>query len=472
MKNEFCEKIIFLLLFVLLLICIIILVLTPNISLNGEKHLKISYNDDYKEPGYKASFMGKNYHNKVILHGHVNTNKLGKYVLTYEVSNSIFTSKVKRTVQVVDMEKPSIRLIGGDTITLCPNEKYKEQGYVALDNYDNDLTDKVKVKNGKDKIIYSVFDSSLNRVKVIRDLIYEDNEKPEIVFDHDSPEYITEGSVYDESNFHASDNCDGDISKKVTVSGKVDTSKPGKYVLKYKVSDRAGNEKSVSRTVIVLNKDSYTSYGCGIKGAIFLTFDDGPSSDTTNEILNILEDENVKATFFVTNSGPDSLIKREYDEGHAIGIHTASHKYNEVYASVDNYFNDLDIVFKRIERITGKQTKIIRFPGGSSNTVSAKYSPGIMTELTKEVINKGYKYYDWNVDSEDAGKCAGDTASCVYENVVSHLSTSKCNMVLMHDTKSTTAMALKDIISYGKSNGYSFYKINDNIPMVKQRVNN
>ncbi len=472
MKYEFVKKLILFLLFILFLVCIIILVFTPNISLNDDKYLKVSYNDDYKEPGYKASFMGKDYHNRVIVSGHVNTKKLGEYVLTYKVSNSIFTSKVKRTIEVIDTEKPSIRLTGGDVITICPNEKYKEKGYVALDNYDHDLTDKVKIETFKDKIIYSVSDSSLNKTKVVRDLIYEDKKKPEIVFDHSSPEYVMEGSTYNSNVFYANDNCDGDVSKKVIVNGNVDTSKPGKYTLKYKVSDNAGNEDVVTRTVIVQNKDLYTPYGCGIKAGIFLTFDDGPSNGTTEEILNILKDEGVKATFFVTNGGPDNLIKREYDEGHAIGIHTASHRYNEVYASVDSYFNDLDIVFKRIERITGKQTKIIRFPGGSSNTVSAKYSPGIMSELTNEVINKGYKYYDWNVDSEDAGRCAGGTASCVYENVVSHLSTSRCNMVLMHDIKFTTAGALRDIISYGKANGYSFYKIDANTPMVKQKVNN
>ena len=472
MKYEFVKKLVLFLLFVLFLICIIILVFTPNISLKGDKYLKVSYNDDYEEPGYKASFMGKDYYNKVVVSSNVNTKKLGEYVVTYKVSNSIFTSKIKRTVQVVDTERPSIRLTGGDVVMLCPNEKYMEKGYVALDNYDHDLTDKVKIESDKDKVVYSVADSSLNKTKVVRNLIYEDKKKPEIIFDHSSPEYVMEGSAYDSGAFHAIDNCDGEISKKVIISGNVDTSKPGKYTLKYKVSDDAGNENIIFRTVIVQNKSLYTPYGCGIKGAIFLTFDDGPFNGTTDEILNILKEEGVKATFFVTNGGPDNLIKREYDEGHAMGIHTASHRYNEVYASAESYFNDLNIVFKRIDSITGLQTKIIRFPGGSSNTVSAKYKPGIMSELTTEVINKGYRYYDWNVDSEDAGRCAGGTASCVYENVVSHLSVSRCNMVLMHDTKSITAAALRDIISYGKANGYSFYKIDANTPMVKQKVNN
>src|SRR5699024_8931981 len=128
---------------------------------------------------------------------------------------------------------------------------------------------------------------------------------------------------------------------------------------------------------------------------IYLTFDDGPRDGTTDVILDILKEKGVKATFFVTMNGNDSLIKRIVDEGHSIGIHTASHKYDIIYASRDNYFNDLEQVHKRIYDITGVDSKLIRFPGGSSNTISKKYSEGIMSTLTKEVLNKGYQYYDW-----------------------------------------------------------------------------
>ena len=209
----------------------------------------------------------------------------------------------------------------------------------------------------------------------------------------------------------------------------------------------------------------------GKNGTIYLTFDDGPRNGTTNVILDILKEEGVKATFFVTNGGPDELIKREYDEGHTVALHTASHDYATVYASVDAYFNDLNIVSTRVKNITGEESKIIRFPGGSSNTVSRHYCVGIMSTLTQLVLERGYRYYDWNVSSGDA---AGGTVTkeMVYSNVVNSLSRDRINVVLMHDIKPYTRDALRDIIRYGKENGYTFERITPATQMVTQRVNN
>ena len=97
-----------------------------------------------------------------------------------------------------------------------------------------------------------------------------------------------------------------------------------------------------------------------------LTFDDGPNNTYTPIILDVLKKYDVKATFFVTNSGKDELIKREYDEGHAIGLHTASHSYEKIYVSTTAFFNDLDLVAARVKRITGMDATLTRFPGGSS----------------------------------------------------------------------------------------------------------
>ena len=227
--------------------------------------------------------------------------------------------------------------------------------------------------------------------------------------------------------------------------------------------DDAGNEASVSRKVFIKKRDAV--------GTIYLTFDDGPKEGTTNVILDILKEEGVEATFFVTNGGPDELIKREYDEGHTVALHTASHDYATVYASVDAYFNDLNIVSTRVKNITGEESKIIRFPGGSSNTVSRHYCVGIMSTLTQLVLERGYRYYDWNVSSGDA---AGGTVTkeMVYSNVVNSLSRDRINVVLMHDIKPYTRDALRDIIRYGKENGYTFERITPATQMVTQRVNN
>ena len=226
----------------------------------------------------------------------------------------------------------------------------------------------------------------------------------------------------------------------------------------------SGNVKAEGISIVFAKSKSETK-------KIALTFDDGPHPRYTPQILKILKKYNVKATFFVTNKGPDELIKREYDEGHTVALHTASHDYAILYASDEAYFNDLYSVQDRVKRITGYESKIIRFPGGSSNTISRKYSDGIMSRLTREVQNRGFRYYDWNVSSGDAA--GGSPApSQIYNNVVNALRYDRVNMVLMHDIKSYTRDALRDIIRYGKENGYTFEKITMDTDMITQRVNN
>ena len=205
-------------------------------------------------------------------------------------------------------------------------------------------------------------------------------------------------------------------------------------------------------------------------GTIYLTFDDGPG-EYTAKLLDILKQYNVKATFFVTGYGDDALIKREHDEGHTVALHTFSHKYNIVYASVENYFNDLAQIAERVKRITGEDAKIIRFPGGSSNTVSAKYDGPIriMSVLSEEVLKRGYVYFDWNVDSNDAGNI--NSADTVYQNVVTHLKEG-ANVVLQHDIKDFSVDAVGRIIEYGLSNGYDFKALTVDSPAIRHGVNN
>ena len=124
----------------------------------------------------------------------------------------------------------------------------------------------------------------------------------------------------------------------------------------------------------------------------------------------------------------------------------------------------------RVKRITGQTSMIIRFPGGASNTVSRKYSPGIMSRLTQSVLEKGYKYYDWNISSGDAGGTT--TSSGVYNNVINNLRKNRANIILMHDIKPYTRDALRQIIKYGKESGYTFEKITMDTPMITQSVNN
>lgn len=450
----------------------ILLVLTPTITLKGKEEMILEYPMEYKEPGYVSKIITKDISKNVVTNGKVNSKKVGEYEITYSVQKWFLKQKVTRTIKVVDKEKPIIDLKGSKETKVCPGKEYLEEGYEAIDNYDENLTDKVNVLKKENEWIYSVQDSNGNQKIKKRKFQFVDDQMPTIELTNSGDMYLNEGSTFVEPGYKAYDNCDGDITDKVEVTGSVDTKKAGTYELVYTALDSAQNKAEVKRKVIVQRKVA-SSMSCGEPGTIYLTFDDGPQNGTTDKILNILKEEGVSATFFVTNNGPDSLILRMHNEGHALALHTSSHNYSYIYSSMDNYFADLSKVSNRVKNITGVDTKIIRFPGGSSNTISRNYQRGIMSALTREVIDRGYRYYDWNVDSNDAGACAKTgSSSCVYNHVTQNLSKSRCNMILMHDIKSYTAAALRDIIQYGKNNGYTFKKIDSSTPMVRQQVNN
>lgn len=437
--------------------------LLPKIELKGSKRVVIDYKENYVEKGYKASFFDEDLTKNVKVKGKVNSEKLGTYEITYEVGKGNFKRRVVREVVVSDKTAPVINISDSKEVILCPGAQFKEEEFTASDNYDGDVTKNVTVEVLDNEVIYKVVDASGNSSSVRKSLIYKDETAPILNLNGNDVVYTFLGEDYSEKGYSAADNCSGDISNNVKVSGNVDKNVEGEYVLKYEVVDDAGNKSEKSRKVIVAER--------GKNGIIYLTFDDGPKSGTTNVILDILKEEGVKATFFVTNGGPDDLIKRMHDEGHTVALHTATHDYANVYASVDSYFNDLYSVQSRVKRITGVESKIIRFPGGSSNTVSRKYSQGIMTTLTGEVLRRGFKYYDWNLSSGDA---SGGNISSEYvkNNVINNLKKNRVNMVLLHDIKVVTRDAIRDIIRYGKDNGYSFERITMDTSMITQRVNN
>lgn len=185
----------------------------------------------------------------------------------------------------------------------------------------------------------------------------------------------------------------------------------------------------------------------------YLTFDDGPCENTL-AILDILARYNAKATFFVKgNSKCIDYVKNIKDAGHAVGLHTYTHVYEQLYASDAAYFNDLNAVSAAVEQRIGN-VKLVRFPGGSSNVVSKKHCPGIMTRLTKSVPEAGYAYFDWNVDSGDA---AGYNSEKIIEAVLSQASKkSGAICVLMHDIKTSTTQALPSVIEGLIQQGYYF----------------
>jgi peptidoglycan/xylan/chitin deacetylase (PgdA/CDA1 family) len=196
---------------------------------------------------------------------------------------------------------------------------------------------------------------------------------------------------------------------------------------------------------------------------IYLTFDDGPSEHTP-ELLDILERYQVKATFFVTNGYPEYVdgIGEAARRGHSIGIHCYSHWYEKIYASEDAYLADMKKMDNIIFEQTGKRTKLMRFPGGSSNKVSKQYNHGIMTRLEAIIEGRGYHYFDWNVDSNDAG---GTTETDqVAQNVISVLQKKNIAVVLQHDSHGYSVAAVEKIICWGLENGYVFLPLTEESP--------
>ncbi len=208
------------------------------------------------------------------------------------------------------------------------------------------------------------------------------------------------------------------------------------------------------------------------KKVCYLTFDDGPSPRTT-EILKILKKYDVKATFFVINTSNINYLKNIKSEGHAIGLHSYTHKYEKVYKSIDAYFDDLNKISAKVKSVVGTEPDIIRFPGGSSNTVSEKYCKGIMTKLTKQVTEKGYAYFDWNVSSGDA-EYPPANAKQIVNNVLSGAKSKTSICVLMHDAqaKTATVQALPQVIEGLAKNGFRFETLNSKINNFHHHVNN
>lgn len=178
---------------------------------------------------------------------------------------------------------------------------------------------------------------------------------------------------------------------------------------------------------------------------VYLTFDDGPSSNT-DQILDILKDYDVKATFFVVGKTDERSVKayqRIVEEGHTLAMHSYSHKYDEIYESKEAFARDLNSLQEYLYETTGVWPRIYRFPGGSSNTVSKVD----MQELIEYLTDIGITYFDWNVASGDAVSRTLP-AETIVNNCLSGIEKQKESVILMHDAsnKGTTIDALPQII--------------------------
>lgn len=187
---------------------------------------------------------------------------------------------------------------------------------------------------------------------------------------------------------------------------------------------------------------------------VYLTFDDGPTPKITEDILDILKAHDVKATFFIVGKevkGRENILKRIYEEGHGIGLHTYSHDFKKIYVSCDAFISEMDQDLRVINETLGTNLdiKAIRFPGGSS---------GRLTKAWLEALNaKGYQIYDWNVDLQDGVK-GNLSPSEFVRNGTKFMDKSSRKIILAHCNinNQNTCKALPELIKYYKSQGYTF----------------
>ena len=202
----------------------------------------------------------------------------------------------------------------------------------------------------------------------------------------------------------------------------------------------------------------------------YLTFDDGPSVNT-DKVLDILDKYKIKATFFVVGRTDKASIKR-YKEivkrGHNIGLHSLTHNYKLVYANLDSFKKDVYAIRDIVKKYTGIDSKLYRFPGGSSNGV-AKIN---MHKVIKWINEAGYHYFDWNLGGTDAAFPA-PSANAIYNAIAMYAGSNTDKIVLLHDSKDkvNTVKALPRIIELLKKEGYRFAKITKNTKPVHHRVN-
>lgn len=199
---------------------------------------------------------------------------------------------------------------------------------------------------------------------------------------------------------------------------------------------------------------------------VYLTFDDGPSTNT-DEILDILKEYNVKATFFVVGKEDEhslNMYRRIVEEGHSLGMHSYSHQYSVIYQSVESFAQDIQQLRQLLQSVTGEDVKLYRFPGGSSNKVSNVD----MQELIRYLKENDITYFDWNVSSGDATNKSMEVEDLV-ENVTKDVKIYNNSVVLMHDAanKHSTVEALPEIIEQLQAMDVDILPITDQVEPIQ-----
>ena len=446
---------------------------TVRFYMTGDAEQRIEQGSGWTEPGIYAVTTGRLFgegkkHLPVRSEGTVDSDTVGTYTVSYSTDFMWESYSTQRSVDVVDTVAPVIELKYIEGYEPSWIEGYVEEGYSAFDQYDGDITDKVHTAQFADKIVYTVSDSSGNETQVERPMPdYTDT--PLITLNGGDYVEIYCGTAWEEPGYSAMDGRGNDLTAHVLAEGQVTQWVCGEYYLTYSLLSASGEGVSVTRTVSVVPQSMPDKYSPDGK-VIYLTFDDGPGP-YTGRLLDLLSAYGVPATFFVTaaDSRYYDLIGRAYREGHSVGVHTYTHNYKQIYASEEAWFEDFFAMQEIIYQQTGDYTKIFRFPGGSSNTVS-NFNPGIMSRLSAIMQDMGYRYFDWNVSSGDAGETS-DTYEII-ENITGGCRNQRLSVVLQHDIKDYSVAAVEQVIIWARDNGYSFRALDMQSPDFMHGINN
>lgn len=401
----------------------------------------------------------------------VNNHQLGKYQILYHYQGKTFTLNV----YVDDVNPPqydvkNIKILKNESVdaqTLVENIQDESKTIVYFkEDY---LFNEVKTY----KVCVVVEDEYENRTEKYTYVLVEEKDEEAPVIDELEPLTILAGDTIDlKEDIKIND--DHDQQPILTIDDSLlNIHKEGEYIVYYHVEDHSRNQNTYKRTIIVLSQyDNREAKADGIK-TCYLTFDDGPSSNT-KDILDILDQYHIKATFFVTGTSPKDYhyIQEAYQKGHVIGLHTYSHDYEYIYSSVKNYITDLNKIKELVYEQTGIYTTYMRFPGGSSNLVSKKYNHGIMTRLTRKVIDLGYQYYDWTCINGDGEGIK--TLDGLKKKAFEEMNGQEDIMFLMHDSAScsNTVKMLSSLIEELINQGYHFETVDKTSPTFHHHVQN
>ncbi len=450
-----------------------------EIKLNGPEVDLAEVGQPYTDPGAEAFLTGNLFGRgptalEVKTDSDVDVDVIGDYAVVYSTEILGKRAEIRRSVHVRDTTPPVITLEHEEGYLASWLVGYKEEGFSAYDSHDGDLTDRVVRTEADDTVYYTVTDSSGNETAVERKIEYGISE-PMIRLEGGEELEVGAAFSFTDPGYEAIDESGNDLTAYVQVTGEVIPYELGTYGLDYTITNELGESATAHRTVTVVPQKKVETVFPEQK-TIYLTFDDGPGPYTAR-LLDVLARYDAKATFFVTGNGRyydedyTDMIGRAYQEGHAIGVHTLTHDYAAVYASRDAFFRDFLAMEEIIYEQTGEYTKLFRFPGGSSNTISRNYCYGIMSSLAEYMTNMGYVYFDWNVDSGDALGGAKSSYE-VANNVAAGCLENTVNVVLQHDIKGFSVDAVETILRWGRNNGYVFRALDESSYDAHHGINN